>query len=324
MSSTTTPSVLLITSSLSGQAAMGAAKDKYAANGAQVAFEMAERFTEAPVPPGSYNTIIANALPPHYTTHSASTLSKLLATLTPSGILNITEPVFTEPMANSICPVQQTSAEFVSSCKLAGFVNVVVTESRTITDEELTSLFSAWGASRIEQGVERLSGKVGLVTVTAQKPAYEVGQKVALNFAKKAKPATVWTLATNDDTDDIELEDEDALLDESDKIKPTAESLARPDDCEMTDGKRKACKNCTCGRAEIVNLDFDMADDLSDSEPSEAEIINVDPTPKKVGGCGSCALGDAFRCATCPYLGMPAFNPGEKVVLGGVFGGDDL
>jgi len=95
------------------------------------------------------------------------------------------------------------------------------------------------------------------------------------------------------------------LLDEDDLIKPDKSTLTRPD-CE-TSGKRKACKNCSCGLAEELERE---------SKPA----LNAAPT----SSCGSCYLGDAFRCSTCPYLGMPAFAPGEKVVLGGNMMQDDI
>ncbi|KAJ8713579.1 hypothetical protein PYW07_013949 [Mythimna separata] len=126
----------------------------------------------------------------------------------------------------------------------------------------------------------------------AEKPKFEVGSKASLKL--NGKP-TVWKL---DDTvedawtggNDDDIIDDSQLLDENDLKKPDQSSLRV---CATT-GKRKACADCSCGLAEELKGE-------------------VKETPKS--SCGSCYLGDAFRCATCPYLGMPAFKPGEKVKL---------
>ena len=49
--------------------------------------------------------------------------------------------------------------------------------------------------------------------------------------------------------------------------------------------------------------------------PSKQELVNSINEGKTVGGCGKCFLGDSFRCATCPYAGLPAFKPGDKLKL---------
>jgi len=99
----------------------------------------------------------------------------------------------------------------------------------------------------------------------------------------------VWKL---DFEEKEEYVDEDNLLEEEDLLVVNK----KKDDCEIDKktGTKKACKNCSCGRK---------------------EGISKEATPSFKSSCGSCYLGDAFRCSGCPYLGQPAFKPGEKVML---------
>ena len=92
--------------------------------------------------------------------------------------------------------------------------------------------------------------------------------------------------------------------------------------CRPKPGKRRrACKDCTCGLKEkferedaFKRADADKA--LSTMKLGADDLAEVDFTVQgKVGSCGNCSLGDAFRCDGCPYIGLPAFKPGEEVRL---------
>lgn len=120
--------------------------------------------------------------------------------------------------------------------------------------------------------------------IVAEKDKTEVGEVKQLSFAGQVN--NVVKISAGDD----DYIDEDELLDEEDLKKPDPSSLRV---CGTT-GKRKACKDCSCGLAE--------------------ELSGQQGPPVK-SSCGNCYLGDAFRCSSCPYMGTPAFKPGEKVQL---------
>lgn len=196
-------------------------------------------------------------------------LVEILRLLKQGGKVIIYEPLSLEKSENAL-----TFKERLSRLKLAGFLmdNLEPVKVDKETIELLPKIY------------ENVSSPFKII---AQKPSFKIGSSVPLNLNKKS--SKVWKL---DNAVEDDLIDEEELLDENDIVKPDASSLRV---CGTT-GKRKACKDCTCGLAEELN-----------GKTKEEGI--------QKSSCGNCYLGDAFRCASCPYLGMPAFKPGEKIVL---------
>eukprot|EP00812_Abedinium_dasypus_P011836 NODE_5380_length_587_cov_64.139098.p2 GENE.NODE_5380_length_587_cov_64.139098~~NODE_5380_length_587_cov_64.139098.p2 ORF type:complete len:141 (+),score=45.64 NODE_5380_length_587_cov_64.139098:3-425(+) len=89
--------------------------------------------------------------------------------------------------------------------------------------------------------------------------------------------------------------DEDALLGEV--PRPVGQGKS---DCSS---QPKACANCSCGRKEL------------EEKVGAEEAKKALEQGTERSACGNCYLGDAFRCASCPYRGQPAFKPGTKVEL---------
>ena len=163
------------------------------------------------------------------------------------------------------------------------------------------------------------------------------------NEPAPAKPFGVGFVDFSDDLDGfIETGDDDDLVDEDDLI--TEEDMARPiiqrmcpsfspishypiteltivaPECLPKAGKRRrACKDCTCGMKEKLEAEDAAKRSIADKQLNALkldadDLDEVDFTVQgKVGSCGNCALGDAFRCDGCPYIGLPAFKPGEEV-----------
>jgi anamorsin len=197
---------------------------------------------------------------------------------------------------------------------------------------------------------------------TARKPSSEAlkrprpppsanGAAVPLRLRSRnnaaAKAASLWKL-TQKGSESPTI-DESSLLTHDDLKR--RETIQRPD-CDVK-RTRKACKNCSCGLSELL---LEEKDDLpaslgggksmaDDQEKPAIGAMKTVSTGAVTSSCGSCYLGDAFRCASCPYLGMvlesvgrffpdtdafwpitglPAFEPGQKVEIGAGLMSDDI
>ncbi|KAB5592098.1 Fe-S cluster assembly protein DRE2 [Ceratobasidium theobromae] len=160
-------------------------------------------------------------------------------------------------------------------------------------------------------------------TLVTQAPAAPAAVRLnRRNPTDKASKAALWAL----NAPSAATIDPDSLLTAMDRERPVPT-------CEpQTEGaprRKRACKGCTCGLAEIEAAEaVVMLDGMVDGnaravsgDEKDRLIAAAKAAPKATSSCGSCFLGDAFRCASCPYLGLPPFQPGQKVVIEGM---DDI
>ncbi|KAF8803815.1 Fe-S cluster assembly protein DRE2 [Phlegmacium glaucopus] len=199
----------------------------------------------------------------------------------------------------------------------------------------LTSGFQSLPSELTLAGFNVLSSLPEEGTIIAQKPNHPPKASLSLKdrsatsvplfkLNRKTDPEKKKALWAITSTPSTPLIDAEALLTAEDKSRPVPT-------CEpMNAGaprRKKACKGCSCGLAEleeeerrtgkVVLLDGSQDGEARAVEKSEKErlIQAAKSAPKATSSCGSCFLGDAFRCASCPYLGLPAFKPGEKVEI---------
>ncbi|CBQ71766.1 conserved hypothetical protein [Sporisorium reilianum SRZ2] len=286
-------------------------------SGRQVEMHMVDRLTDGATSLSPSTYPVAHLAVHYADASSPALLSSLHSALQPNAKIIVEAGELVDATA-----AQKVKAELT----IAGFTDVqadeatgVVSASKPASASTSFSIGSSSGSSSALPLRRKLGGG-GAASASAKKSLWAT------------QPASA-----ND------LIDQSSLLRDADFVATTA--VKRPD-CDVATGqskKKKACKGCTCGlrelqeeeerNANVVQLDTEDMD-MPGASASEGgkrtevteTIIGKDGKPKTIkriqvdtkgatSSCGSCFLGDAFRCSSCPYLGLPAFEPGQKVEI---------
>ncbi|EAU84532.1 anamorsin domain-containing protein [Coprinopsis cinerea okayama7 len=285
--------------------------------------------------PSKYNSVHVTLASSDYQSLQESTLrsllTQLLTGLTPLGtlhLLNLTDGLKTLP----------------SELTLSGFLVLSAAGENPGDSIVAQKPAHAIGASVSlkKRGSATTTSTTAFVTTTTTTSTSTTtatvtsAPSVPLLLRKRGDPAkkkALWALTTDASASPSTKIDADALLTAEDKARPVP--TCAPVD-RSAPRRKKACKNCSCGLAELEeeekrNAPVVVIDSSIDGEGGAKAVDKAERerlleaaknAPKATSSCGSCFLGDAFRCAGCPYLGLPAFKPGEKVEID--FGMDDF
>jgi len=229
-------------------------------------------------------------------------LSSCLRSAAPSSLERIEVIVNANDLGDLYDPLGL--AGLVPFLKAGGSIAVRIVTDRGNSSIDLGPVSTSFLLAGLNAESERKED--GERVLVARKSTLSAGQKKAasakirINFPEEKKTADAPTKVTLDD-----LDDDDALIDEDELLTggaiaapPALDEEARAKAAEGDDcGGRTACDNCTCGRAER-----EAAEAAGEDKKEEGHTSH----------CGNCFKGDAFRCASCPYLGKPAFKPGEE------------